>query len=81
MKTELLADQKKGKITDEGDFLRTAENHFTSYYQPLIPCVNRLRRLVFPDRGRWQKPNPDLPKDMIRELQRAREDPDIIGAN
>ncbi|KKZ59808.1 hypothetical protein EMCG_00851 [[Emmonsia] crescens] len=41
MDTEELAHAKKGIVTDEGDFLRITEDHFTPYYQSLIPCVNR----------------------------------------
>ncbi|PGG99671.1 hypothetical protein AJ79_08445 [Helicocarpus griseus UAMH5409] len=47
--TKTLADEKKGVVSDEGGFLRTAEENFTPYYQPLAPWVNRLRRIVFPD--------------------------------
>ncbi|PGH34678.1 hypothetical protein GX50_02466 [[Emmonsia] crescens] len=71
MDTEELGDAKKGVISDEGDFLRIAEDHFTSYYQPLIPCANRLRRFVFPDGGRWKTPNSDLSGNMIKTLQGA----------
>jgi hypothetical protein len=42
-----LADIKKGTIADEGHFLETIEENFTLYYQPLIPWVNRLRKVVF----------------------------------
>ncbi|EEH33159.1 hypothetical protein PAAG_04212 [Paracoccidioides lutzii Pb01] len=69
--TEKLADEKKGVISDEGDFLRILKDNFTPYYQSLIPCVNRLRRLVFPDGGRWKKSNFNLPRNMIETLQDA----------
>ncbi|KMP10202.1 hypothetical protein CIRG_09883 [Coccidioides immitis RMSCC 2394] len=75
--TEKLANEKKGVISDEGDFLRIAKDNFTPFYQPLIRCVNRLRRLAFPDGGRWKKLNSDLPRNMIEELERAREDPGV----
>ncbi|KAK0712345.1 hypothetical protein B0T26DRAFT_741530 [Lasiosphaeria miniovina] len=35
--TEELAEQKKGQVSHEGDFIRTAKENFTPYYQPLIP--------------------------------------------
>ena len=44
-----LVRSKKGVIDDEDDFLTTAKENFTQYYGPLIPCVNRLRRKVFPN--------------------------------
>jgi hypothetical protein len=46
--TEELAEIKKGTVGHEGDFLKMAGEHFTTYYKSLIPWVNKLRRLVFP---------------------------------
>jgi hypothetical protein len=43
------------------------------YYQSLIPCVNRLRRKVFPNGGRWRVPNPKLYLEM-KEISRAARD-------
>jgi hypothetical protein len=68
-----LAELKKGLISDERDFLKTAEMKFTSYFKPLAPYVNRLRRRVFPDGGRWRDPNPKLYFDM-KEILRAAQD-------
>ncbi|CAM1503445.1 Fc.00g082210.m01.CDS01 [Cosmosporella sp. VM-42] len=31
-----LANLKKGQVSHEGDFIKTAEENFTSYYQPLV---------------------------------------------
>ncbi|EEH45445.2 uncharacterized protein PADG_01595 [Paracoccidioides brasiliensis Pb18] len=67
--TKKLAMEKKGLISDEDDFLRILEDNFTPYYQSLIPCVNRLRRLVFPDGGRWKKPSFNLSQNMIETFQ------------
>lgn len=50
-----LADLKKGQVSQEGDFIRAAEENFTSFYRPLIPWVNRLRKAVFPNGGRWER--------------------------
>ncbi|EJT68570.1 hypothetical protein GGTG_13856 [Gaeumannomyces tritici R3-111a-1] len=58
--TEELAELKKGQVSHEGDFIRTAEENFTPYYQPLIPWVNRLRKAVFPNGGRWEKDETEL---------------------
>ncbi|KKZ65096.1 hypothetical protein EMCG_01336 [[Emmonsia] crescens] len=78
MNTEELGDAKKGVISDEGDFLRITEDNFTPYYQSLITFVNRLRRLVFPDGGRWKQLNSSLSQNMIEELQRAQNDSNIM---
>jgi hypothetical protein len=71
---EELAASKKGVVDDERDFLKTAEENFTPYYQPQIPCVNRLRRKVFRGGGRWRVPNPKLYFDMKEILWAARDD-------
>jgi hypothetical protein len=68
---EELAASKKGVVDDERDFLKTAEENFTLYYQPLIPCVNRLRRKVFPGGGRWRDPSPKLYDEMKKILRTA----------
>ncbi|KAK7407904.1 hypothetical protein QQX98_009915 [Neonectria punicea] len=68
-----LVGSKKGVISDEEDFISSAEANFTPYYQPLIPWVNRLRRKVFPNGERWKKPEPGLyqsMKDILREAQK-----------
>jgi protein kinase-like protein len=72
---EELAVLKSGTISDESIFLRITEETFTSYHLPLIPCVNRLRRRVFPNGERWKKPDPNLYSDMMKILRNAREDP------
>jgi hypothetical protein len=55
-----LAKTKKGEVDDEGDFIRTVEENFTLYCQSLIPWVNRLRKVVFPDGRRQRKENQEL---------------------
>nr|KMM68958.1 hypothetical protein CPAG_05281 [Coccidioides posadasii RMSCC 3488] len=77
MHTEKLANEKKGVISDEEDFLRIVKNNFTLFYQPLIHCVNWLHRLVFPDGGHWKKLNSNLPQNMIEELEHAQKDPGV----
>jgi hypothetical protein len=72
--TKVLADIKKGMINTEGDFLKRAEEDFTTYYQPLIPWVNRLRKAVFPAGQRWTKPDLRLYFDMKEILQAAQKD-------
>ncbi|KAL7931331.1 hypothetical protein V8C35DRAFT_282676 [Trichoderma chlorosporum] len=45
MDTDDLADQKLGIVADESNFISRITNNFTPYYQPLIPWVNRLRKV------------------------------------
>ncbi|EFW13307.1 conserved hypothetical protein [Coccidioides posadasii str. Silveira] len=77
MNTEKLAGAKKGLISDESDFLRIADDNFTPYYRPLVPWVNRLRRTVFPNGGRWKEINPNLGSEMRKILQDAQEDTEV----
>jgi hypothetical protein len=44
-----MAELKKGQVFNEEDFLKIAEEDFTSHYQSLTPWVNRLRRKIFPN--------------------------------
>lgn len=71
---ELLAKEKKGQVSHEGDFIISAEKHFTPYYQSLIPWVNRLRKAVFPGGGRWEKEDKGLYFRMGDILREAREE-------
>jgi hypothetical protein len=72
--TEELAKLKLGTVSDDEIFRKTTLEHFTDYYQPLIPCVDRLRRKIFPGGGRWKVPNPKLYLDMKEILRAARDD-------
>ena len=77
--TDDLAALKQGEITVEEDFLKRADKHFTSHYRPLIPWVNRLRRKVFPNGGRWMKLEPELYSSMKKILHDAQRDPRVLA--
>ena len=47
-----LVGLKKSIADNKGDFLKSIDNNFLPYYQPLIPWVNRLRKVVFLDSRR-----------------------------
>ncbi len=72
-----LVRSKVGTIGDESIFLKIAEENFTSYYQPLIPLVNRLRRKVFSNGERWKRPEQELYPSMKKVLREARKDPNV----
>ena len=55
-----LAKIKKGAVADKEDFLKTTGDYFSLYYQPLIPWVNRLRKVVFPGSRRRKGNNKKL---------------------
>ncbi|KAI1181733.1 hypothetical protein F5B17DRAFT_243669 [Nemania serpens] len=79
--TEKLASLKKGVISDERDFVRTAEGNFTLHYRPLIPWANKLRRVVFPNGRRWQRPDETLYSQMKQILHDAQNDPRVIAGS
>ena len=79
MDTVKLAKTKKGEVDDEADFVRTATDNFTSYYQSLIPWVNRLRKVVFPGDRRRRRPDLKLYADMKKILQAAQKDSKVLG--
>ncbi|CRK43386.1 hypothetical protein BN1723_005638 [Verticillium longisporum] len=67
-----LAKLKLGTVAKEGIFLETATDHFTVYYSPLIPWVNRLRRQIFPMDRPWEREEPglySLVKAVLRDAQ------------
>ncbi|KAM0271650.1 hypothetical protein ACHAQH_009005 [Verticillium albo-atrum] len=68
---------KVGTTGDESLFLKIAAENFTSYYQPLIPWVNRLRREVFPSGERWKRPEPELYSSMKKTLHDAQKAPEV----
>ncbi|KAH7033922.1 hypothetical protein B0J12DRAFT_607968 [Macrophomina phaseolina] len=81
MNTEELAGVKKGLVSDGTDFLNTVVGCFTTYYQPLVPWVNKLREAVFPHGGRWKQEESELYLDMLKILRRAQEDPKVLRAS
>ncbi|KAH6635429.1 hypothetical protein B0J18DRAFT_47465 [Chaetomium sp. MPI-SDFR-AT-0129] len=71
MDTGELTMLKEGIVSD-GVFEETAERFFTEYYWPLFPCVNELRRTVFPGGGRWKRKDEGLYMRMRNVLEKAR---------
>jgi hypothetical protein len=76
---EELAELKKGAVAHEGDFISMVNEYFTGFYKPLVSWVNRLRKVVFPNGGRWEKENTELYSRIIDVIQAACEDPAVIG--
>ncbi|KAK0655543.1 hypothetical protein B0T16DRAFT_320017 [Cercophora newfieldiana] len=75
-----LAGSKKSVIDDEVDFLTIAKESFTPHYQQLTPWVNRLRKKVFPNGGRWKTLQPELYSSMKEILREARKDLNVVVA-
>ncbi|OAQ57431.1 FunK1 protein kinase [Pochonia chlamydosporia 170] len=73
--TAELAELKKGQVSHEQDFIRTTSEYFTTLYTPLIPWVNKLRKVVFPNGRRWEKEDNRLYLRMKDVLHDAITDP------
>ncbi|KAF1346338.1 hypothetical protein EJ07DRAFT_169927 [Lizonia empirigonia] len=65
--------------TEELAKLKLGTENFTKYYQPLLPCVDRLRKKIFPSGRRWREPNPKLYVEMKEILRTARDELDTNG--
>jgi hypothetical protein len=75
--TEELAKLKLGTVSDNTIFRKTAQEHFTEYYRPLIRCVDRLRRAISPNGRRWTIPHRKLYSKMKEILRTAKNDLEV----
>ncbi|KAL7621880.1 hypothetical protein AAE478_007380 [Parahypoxylon ruwenzoriense] len=66
---EELVKLKLGTVAKESIFIKTITDNFTSYYKPLIPLLNRLRKIVFPRDKPWEREDENLYSRM-REILR-----------
>ncbi|KAM0268990.1 hypothetical protein ACHAPA_004591 [Fusarium lateritium] len=79
MDMEELAISKTGIISNESDFRRIIDGNFTPCYQPLVPWIQKLRKVVFPNGRRWEQQDSKL-YTWIREiLQEAEKDPQVLA--
>lgn len=74
-----LARSKQGIVADEEDFLKIARESFSSYYQTLVPWVNRLRRVVFPGGVRRKNDDTHLYAQIKDIIQEATRDPKVLA--
>ncbi|KAF2001283.1 hypothetical protein P154DRAFT_596918 [Amniculicola lignicola CBS 123094] len=74
-----LAESKLGLVSIERQFLNRITKAFTPYYQPLIPHVNRLRRVVFPMNNPWENEDRTLYFRMKEILRKAQKDLEDLG--
>ena len=74
--TEELAKLKR-TVDHEGHFIKEITKHFTPYYLPLVPWVNRLQRVVFPMDKLWERKDKELYLQMKTVLEKARSDLEV----
>lgn len=72
--TEELAKLKLGTVAKEAIFMKTISDNFTTYYKPLIPLVNSLRKIVFPKDKPWEQEDERLYSRMREILQKEQKD-------
>ncbi|KAL7895267.1 hypothetical protein HDV64DRAFT_257549, partial [Trichoderma sp. TUCIM 5745] len=66
-----LAIIKLGTVASATLFDRTLADHVTDYYKPLIPCLSKLREMVFPNGTNWEKENKGLYDSFQKVLREA----------
>lgn len=71
-----LAKVRQGTVFYEKDFKKTMDENFTLYYHLLRPWINRLRKVVFPNRERYDV---RLYSRMKNILQEAKKDPEVLA--
>ncbi|KAI1086862.1 hypothetical protein F5B19DRAFT_487152 [Rostrohypoxylon terebratum] len=71
-----LAKLKLGTVAMEGLFIETITQHFTPYYQFLIPWMNRLRGVMFLPQ---QQADLTLYSRMREVLREAQKDKEVLG--
>lgn len=70
VRTEDLAGLKLSVVVMETAFIKTITDHFTPYYQSLIPLFKELRDIVFPEGKPWEREDEKLysrMKDVLRK--------------
>jgi len=77
--TTKLAEIKKEMVVHEGDFIKNITENFSPYYYVLIPWVNRLWKVVFPEGKRRQKKDWILYSQMKEVLRKAQDDPNVLA--
>ncbi|KAI0878266.1 hypothetical protein GGS24DRAFT_508725 [Hypoxylon argillaceum] len=73
------AREKLGTVCKRQYFHDTVLAHFTPYYRPLIPWAVKLRDIVFPDNGNWEREDDTLYLRMRNILRYGRNDSVVIA--
>ncbi|KAL8699985.1 MAG: hypothetical protein Q9201_005694 [Fulgogasparrea decipioides] len=68
-----LAEIKIGKVSEEDGFDKEMRDNFSEYCKPLIPCMQELRKVVFPGGKRWLSEDRELYSRTTDVLEKARE--------
>ncbi|KAF2188774.1 hypothetical protein K469DRAFT_70746 [Zopfia rhizophila CBS 207.26] len=72
--TKELAEIKTGKVLEEDKFDKEVDRNFTAYCKKLEPCIQQLRKVIFPGGKRWLREHRQLYTQMKSVLEQARKD-------
>ena len=70
--TKILAKIKIGMVIEQDKFDKEVDENFTAYCKPLIPCIQDLRKVAFPEGKRWLAQDRRLYSQMKSVLENAR---------
>lgn len=76
IRTELLAKEKKGQVSHEGDFPRSAEN-YTPHHQLLTSWLMDHGKAVFQNGRKWKIVDIKLYARMRETVREAQKDPKL----
>ncbi|KAF2193607.1 hypothetical protein K469DRAFT_239099 [Zopfia rhizophila CBS 207.26] len=72
--TQKLAEIKTGKVLEEDKFDKEVDRNFTAHCKKLKPCIQQLRKVVFPGGKRWLREHRQLYTQMKSVLEQARKE-------
>ncbi len=75
---EELSSLKLGLVSWESLFMKTMDEFCTPYHKPLIPLLNRLRKIVFPGDRAWKRESMKLYSKMRQALQDGQKDLGVV---
>lgn len=70
--------EKKSAVVSDAYFFINVNEYFTDYYKPLVPYLNELRNIVFPNGLARTEPDRNMATQMREVLRRASQDPVVL---
>ncbi|WVO15587.1 hypothetical protein L204_103247 [Cryptococcus depauperatus] len=79
----MLVNLKFATIGSERMFLNTTRAHFTPFYKPLIPLMNKIRKEIFPNGEAWMTADREEDRELYSLIKgilaKGQKDPKILG--
>ncbi|WVO13166.1 hypothetical protein L204_100778 [Cryptococcus depauperatus] len=81
----MLVNLKFATIGSERRFLNTTRAHFTPFYKPLIPLMNKIRKKIFPNDKWWREEDREEDRELYSLIKgilaKGQKDPEILGVS